>query len=166
MENKKQEKRSLLNFFDIIIIILVILAAGAFIIMQMRGSSQYGGDTGSETIEYQVEITGIYENTQGMINVGDSIVDKVKKYNIGTVKDVEYYPYKREAIDYDNGAVRYTEVPGKLSACITVTAECTRSDGNITVDGGFHVKAGEQMSIVGPGYAGGGYIIGVTRGDD
>ena len=35
-----------------------------------------------------------------------------------------------------------------------------------TADSGFEIRVGQGISLVGPGYSGGGYIIGIERGDD
>ncbi len=154
-----------LNLFDIIIILIVIAAAGIFIFMQTRGEDSQSTAAKNSTIEYTVEIANISDKTEGMIKPGDSIVDKVKKYNIGTVKSVEYYPATKEAFDYEKGAAKYSELPGRLSAAVTITAECTESDSAAVVGGGFEVRTGTETSIVGPGYSGAGYIISVVRGD-
>ena len=161
---KKSEFKISFNLFDIIIIIVVIALAAGFAVFQMRSGSS-GSQTGMKTVQYQVEITGLTAGTGEMIREGDKIVDKVKKNGMGTVVSSEFYPMTKEVVDLETGNTLYNEVPDEYSALITIEAECTDTESALTTDGGFVVRAGEDASIIGPGYSGGGFIVNVMRGE-
>ncbi len=161
---KKSEFKISFNLFDIIIIIVVIALAAGFAVFQMRSGSS-GSQAGMKTVQYQVEITGLTAGTGEMIREGDKIVDKVKKNGMGTVVSSEFYPMTKEVVDLETGNTLYNEVPDEYSALITIEAECTDTESALTTDGGFVVRAGEDASIIGPGYSGGGFIVNVMRGE-
>lgn len=152
------------NLFDIIIILIVIALVAGFAVYQTRSSSS-GGASGTKTVQYQVEITGLTEGTGDMIREGDPIVDKVKKNGMGTVVSSEFYPMTKQVVDLETGNTLYSEVPGQYSALITIEAVCSDSGTALTTDGGFVVRAGEDASIIGPGYSGGGFVVNVMRGE-
>ena len=161
---KKSEFKISFNLFDIIIIIVVIALAAGFAVFQMRSGSS-GSQAGMKTVQYQVAITGLTAGTGEMIREGDKIVDKVKKNGMGTVVSSEFYPMTKEVVDLETGNTLYNEVPDEYSALITIEAECTDTESALTTDGGFVVRAGEDASIIGPGYSGGGFIVNVMRGE-
>ena len=155
MTDKASGRKLPLNLFDIIIIVLVIALAAGFIFVRLQGSKS--ADSGSSgTVEYSIELSTIAENTEGMI---------IKKLYMGTVKSVEFYPATKEATDYTTGNTVYTEVPGMISARVELTADCKETDTAITVNGGYVVRIGTEVSVLGPGYSGSGYVLGVKRGE-
>lgn len=151
------------NFFDIIIIVLVIALAGAFVVYKNHKASS--GAAAKKEITYTVEITDLEKNTEGMIKKGDTLVDKVKKYNIGTVESSKFYPYEKSSIDQETNEYKMSEVPDRYSAAITVKVECEDNGASYVADGGFPVRVGHEVSLLGPGYSGSGYIIGIERED-
>ena len=163
-KNQPEKRRWKVNFFDIIIIVIVIALAGGYVVYKTHNSSS--GGTQMRDVTYTVEITDIDESTMGMINEGDSLIDKVKKYQIGTVQSVKFYPCVKGVADKENNQYVYSEVPGRYSAAITVKVQCVDNGATLTADGGFPVRVGHETSILGPGYAGSGYIISIERGDD
>ena len=164
MTDKASGRKLPLNLFDIIIIVLVIALAAGFIFVRLQGSKS--ADSGSSgTVEYSIELSTIAENTEGMIKPGDKIEDKIKKLYMGTFKSVEFYPATKEATDYTTGNTVYTEVPGMISARVELTADCKETDTAITVNGGYVVRIGTEVSVLGPGYSGSGYVLGVKRGE-
>ena len=101
MDNNSKIRISF-NLFDIIIILIVIALVAGFAVYQTRSSSS-GGASGTKTVQYQVEITGLTEGTGDMIREGDPIVDKVKKNGMGTVVSSEFYPMTKQVVDLETG---------------------------------------------------------------
>ena len=60
--DKNSKIRISFNLFDIIIILIVIALVAGFAVYQTRSSSS-GGASGTKTVQYQVEITGLTEGT-------------------------------------------------------------------------------------------------------
>lgn len=163
--NTQPEKRRWkISFFDIIIIVLVIALAGAYVVHKTHSTSDGGAQTAEVT--YTVEITDLEKNTEGMIKKGDSLIDKVKKYNIGKVQSVDFYPYEKSTLDENTNQYVNSVVPDRYSAAIVVKTDCVDNGASLTADGGFPIKVGHEVSLVGPGYSGSGYIISIERGDN
>ena len=157
-----ENKRFHINFFDIVIIVIVVITA--FILIYMSISGRLSGKNGvAKQVTYTFEIRDISESTRDMIHEGDIIVDKIKKYQIGKVKSVSYAPYELSGTDYENQTRVFTDVPGRYNANIVITADCVETEDSLTVSGGFYVRVGTEVSILGPGYSGAGYIIAMER---
>ena len=168
MENEKEKRMKLkINFFDIVIIILVVALAGAYAVHRMSGGSAVSTSS-SETREltYVLEITDLNESTESLIHKGDKLIDKVKKYEIGTVESVKIYPFQKLSENKEQGRYIYTEETDRCSAALTVKVKCVDNGDTLTADSGFEIRVGQNVSVVGPGYFGAGYIIGIDRGDD
>ena len=164
MENKSGRRISL-NFFDILIIVVVIALAAGFIWVKTRGGTE-GEAGGNTTVQYDIEIVDLTEDTQNLIREGDAVIDKVKKQDMGKVVSFEFYPMKKQAVNMETGDTVYTDVPGLYAARITLEAECSDTGSSLVTSGGFEVRAGTEVSILGPGYGGGGYVIYVARGEE
>lgn len=168
MENEKGKQRKLkINFFDIVIIVVVVALAGAYTIHRAGGGSAVSSKSSeSKTLTYTLEITDLDENTKDLIHKGDELIDKVKKYEIGTVQDVVVYPFQRMTEDKDNGRYFFTEDPERCSASLTIKVKCQDDGDSLTADSGFEIRVGQGVSLVGPGYFGAGYITNIERGND
>ena len=164
MTDRKPGRKLPLNLFDIIIIVLVIAVAAGFIIIKLHGGKNAEFENAG-TVEYAIELSTMSANTEGMIKPGDKIEDKIKKLYMGEVKSVEFYPATKEATDYNTGNTVYTEVPDMISARVELIAECKETDTSITINGGYVVRIGTEVSVLGPGYSGAGYVVGVKRGE-
>lgn len=165
MENNKQKKH-LFNLFDVIIIGAVLLAAALVLVLKMGSSSD--GETvvvETRTVRYAVELTDLYPGTADAINIGDVLVDNIKKYEVGKIVDLEVYPTEKLSKDLETGTYHLVQVPERESVLITLEAECTENDRQILAGGGFEVRGGEGVSLKGPGYTGSGYIYWVERGE-
>ena len=155
-----------LNVFDIIIIVAVIAVAAILVVPKIL-PSQNGNATTAQTqdnITYAVEIYNLPLSTAQKIKVGDKLTDKVKKFEMGEVTDVQILPYKKPANDLENGRVLQSVVPDKYKAIITIKAEATENETSILVGGGYEVKVGSSVSVIGAGYFGNGFITEVERG--
>ena len=93
MENKSGRRISL-NFFDILIIIIVIALTAGLIYVKTRGGSE-GQASDAAMVTYEIEIGNLTEDTQNLIHAGDSVIDKVKKQEMGEVVSCEFYPMRK-----------------------------------------------------------------------
>ena len=82
---------------------------------------------------------------------------------MGEVVSCEFYPMRKESVNLQTGDTLYPEVPGLYAAKITLKAECSDTGSSLVTGGGFEVRTGTEVSILGPGYGGGGYVINVIR---
>lgn len=164
MENKSGRRISF-NFFDIIIIVLVIALAAGFVLFQKRGSSSGDAAAGMQTVQYQVEVTNLTADISDQIKAGDTIVDKIKKQEMGKVTAAEVYPMKKAAVNMETGDTLYSDVPDEYAALITIETECKDTGSALAAASGYQVRVGTDVSILGPGYGGGGFVVNVMRGD-
>ena len=158
----KNKKHSLFNLFDIVVIALILILAAVLLLVNV-GQSRESEDAG--TVTYTMLLEGMRNNSGNLISPGDELVDKVKKYNIGTVVSVDVETAERQVNDYENGGLVDSVVEDQQNAIVIVEADCTETSSQITVDGGYIIRAGLTVSVRGPGYWGTGYIISVDRGD-
>ena len=168
MENENRKPGKLkINFFDIVIIVVVVALAGAYAIHRIGGGSAVNSSsTETRELTYQLEITDLDENTKALIHEGDEVIDKVKKYEIGTVQKVEIYPFLRLTEDKENGRYFYTEEQDRCNALLTIKVKCQDDGDTLTADSGYEIRVGQNVSLVGPGYSGAGYITNIERVED
>lgn len=163
MEEKKPQKRSILNIFDIVVIIIAIALAAVLFLYKSGGTEAVLAETG--TVTYTIELTSLQNYSTDLISEGDKLVDNIKKYDIGTIKSVDVTNTVRQAKDMESGATYDVELDSLKTAIIVVESECTETDTQITVAGGYTIRVGLSVNVKGPGYYGTGYIIAVDRGE-
>ena len=167
MENNPSPRRIKLrlNLFDTIFIICAICLAVFILVNSSRSNSGAGliSSGSREKIVYTIELQGMINNAAELIKPGDSLVDKVEQRAIGTVVSVELVQAMTSSKDYVTGDRIITELPERTDAIITVEAQATVTDSQISVDG-FAIRAGTRISVNGPLYNGGGYITYIDRG--
>ncbi len=160
-----KKKSSIINVFDICVIAVAALLAGVLFLLG-GGETQSAGDGEenlSSTVTYTVELTGMMNNSAELVSVGDELVDRVKKYDVGTVTDVTVQNTVRQVSNLIEGGSAPAEMERLQTAIITIEAPCTQNDREITVGGGYTVRVGTAVSLKGPGYYGTGYIVGIER---
>jgi hypothetical protein len=165
MEEKKPQKHSILNVFDIVVIIIAIALAAILFIYESGGTETVTTETKTRTITYTIELTGMQNGSAELVSVGDTLVDKIKKYDIGVVTSVDVSNTVRQTQDLVNGGTHDAEMTTLETAVIELEAECTETDTQITVAGGYIIRVGLPVTVKGPGYYGTGYIIAVDRGE-
>ena len=164
MANKPVKRRWRLNVFDIVIIVVVI-TAGFFLLRAMRsGGSGIVSSGRNVTLHYTVELNSMGHDAASLIKPGDVLVDRVEKHTLGTVVSVSVGPARTLSKDLTTSNFILAEIPDRETAVIEVTSDALETDTDFTVGGGFAVKCGMHVSVVGPGYSGSGFIIGVDRG--
>ena len=168
MENKKKKNiLGIFNLFDIILIIIAIALAAAIALLSRDNSSGalVGKPQTQTEVRYTVELKEIENDAAESIKVGDKVIDRIKKYSIGTVESVEIVPARRSVPDEGSNVKRFTEVPNLKSAIVTIVAPATETDKDITVDGGYVIKTGMEVNARMPGFNAVGYIIDVERSE-
>lgn len=163
MDKKKGPGRILgiFNLFDIIVIAVAVALAAVLLLTRSGGVEQVVAQT--TTVHYTIELTSMANGSAGLIAPGDPLVDKVKKYNIGTVTDVEVTDTETLTNDLENGEVKLTTSPGLQTATVEVEVQAAETSSQLTADGGFVLRVGQSVSVRGPGYWGTGYIVAVER---
>jgi len=82
---------------------------------------------------------------------------------MGNVVSVETVPYTKITQDYENERYVDSVDPTSERVIITVTANVTETDSAYAVNGQYIVRAGNEIFVKGPGYAGEGYVIQIER---
>ncbi|MDR0489798.1 MAG: DUF4330 domain-containing protein [Oscillospiraceae bacterium] len=165
MENNTKRIRWRLNLFDIVFIICAIVAIALIFFYTNRsgGGTVLSGPNGK--VVYTVELQGMIGNTAYLVKPGDSLVDKVEKRPMGTIVAVEVQPATASQKDWITGERIITNVIDRMTAIVTVEAEATVTESQITITGGFIVRVGTWLSVNGPLYNSAGYIVDVERDD-
>ena len=167
MDSKQKERKWRLNLFDVIFIIAALIIAGFILIYANRSGGGSGIiSTGTQgTVVYTMELQGMLYDTAYLIKPGDSLVDKIEKRPLGTVVSVSVKPSTSSNNSWITGERIITEVPDRLDAVVVVKADVTITESQITIPGGFVVRAGTWISVNGPLYNSAGYIIDMERDD-
>lgn len=166
MEEEKTNKKIKwrLNLFDIIIIACALVAA----VLIINYASRSGGGASiipagtQETLQYTLELQGMRYGSADLIQIGDTLIDKVEKRSIGTIVSVELRPAMMQTNNSMTGDRVIVEVPERIDAIITVSAQVTVTDSQVSVDG-FALRVGTKVSVNGPAYNGNGFITYVER---
>lgn len=167
MDNgKAPEKKRFFNLFDVVIIGVVLLAAVVFLLWQRGGTAaSIVTNTETVTVQYTIELVGLENGTEQLIQVGDNLLDNVKNCSMGEVLSVEISTTTRQAKNMETGETVLSEVPWQKTAVIVLETTCNESESALTTADGYVVRAGDTVSAKGPGYAGKGYILAVSRGE-
>lgn len=169
MENNPEKKKLKwrLNLFDIIFISCAVIVAVVILIYSSRSAGKAGivSPGTVETVLYTVELQGMVNEAAALIKPGDSLVDKVEQRAIGTVVSVDLRPAQISQKDMVSGDRIISEVPLRTDAVIVISAQATTTDTQISVNG-YNIRVGLVVSINGPLYNGGGFIIDIDRGDE
>ncbi len=154
----ESKKKFRINFFDIVIIAIVACIGIGLYVFTHR-------DTALETkqITYKIELNGVVKGLADYIHEGDVLYENTKNYKMGSVVSVETVPYSTIIPDYENNEYKDSVDPTCESVIITLNADVTETDSAYAVDGQFIVRAGTDIFVKGPGYAGEGYVIEIER---
>ncbi|MDR1299978.1 MAG: DUF4330 domain-containing protein [Oscillospiraceae bacterium] len=154
-----------LNIFDVAIIVGAAVAAYLFLQLGRSAGVEILSAGTPTTVRYTVEILGLPEGFTEQIKPGDAIMEIVEKRSVGTVVSVETEPFVMSSKNYITGEYIDAVVPERYTGNLLIESPAMETDETIVVGGGFAVRNGARMSIMGPGYAGAGYIINVERGE-
>lgn len=157
----KNGKKRKVNLFDLVIVlVVVVLGAGLYVLTHRENVME------TKKLLYTIELNDLPVGLTENIRPGDKLTDGVKNYNMGIVVSAEKTDNLKLAEDYTTGRIAESAVPNTERAVIVVEGDVTESASDFRVDGSFLVKAGLQIDVHGPGYAGSGYIISVERGEE
>jgi hypothetical protein len=154
-----------LNVFDIAIIIAAVAAVYLFLRLGQSAGVEILSSGTPTTVRYTVEILGLPEGFTDQIKPGDAIMEIVEKRSVGTVVSVDTQPFVMSSKNIITGEYIDAVVPERYTGNLLIESAAMETDESIVVGGGFAVRNGARMSIMGPGYAGAGYIINVERGE-
>ena len=163
-ENNTAQKKRRPNLLDICFAAVVLIAA--FLVLRQSGGT--GGIVTPDPLQkvvYTVEIEEMRGDSAHMIKPGDILLDRIERRHMGTVIDVDVQPTRKLENDLVTGGRVVSVVPGRYNAVITVEAEAIITDRQITVEGGFVVRAGLWITVNGPLYGGTGFITDIVRSD-
>lgn len=162
--NKETKFRLRLNLFDSIILLLILLA-GAFTLWNFIQKKQNAHvvPTEAQTIEYTIRFKGSLPETIDMISVGDKLTDSVKNFAIGTVVSATQMPATMYVLDEENQIMKDAPLPDRIDIDIVVSCQVTVSDSQLLLDGGFVLRANEEIYVRGPGYFGVGFVTTIDR---
>lgn len=159
-KESKFKFRDLFNLFDIVVLIIALLLAVILVVFS-RGAGKE-----QTTVIYTVEFTNMQNGTAGLIQPGDSLVDRVKKFDLGKVLSVEVGPtYTQIPNQIDGGS---KEVPSERlqTATVVIEAPATETEQDFLVSGGFLIKIGTSVSAKGPGYSCYGTVLAIEKGGE
>lgn len=139
--------RNLFNLFDVIVL-LVAVVLGITLLLFTNGNNQ-----STATVRYTVEFTNMQNGTASLIQEGDELEDRIRKYDLGKVLSVEVSPTIIYVADTVNGG--YYEVASTTfeTAMVVLEAPVTETEQDILVSGGYNIKIGTSVSAKGPGYS-------------
>ncbi|MDR0863208.1 MAG: DUF4330 domain-containing protein [Oscillospiraceae bacterium] len=161
-KNTKTQGRWRLNPLDVVIILVALAAAFAFLQLTAPSGGTPLSSNKSVTLRYTLELVSLPEGVAELIHVGDELVDKVEKHEIGKVTAVTVTPYGISSKNTLTGEYIITEMPGRETATLTIEARATDTGSSIEANG-FAFRVGGGVSVTGPGWSGIGYIIGIER---
>lgn len=158
-ENKLRLK-DLFNLFDIVVLLVAVLLA-AILILFSRGAGKE-----QTTVRYTVEFINMQNGSEALIEVGDTLVDRVKKFDLGKVVSVEVGPTVRLAQDFTEGGMKEVASPMLRTATVVIEAPATETEQDILVSGGFLIKIGTTVVAKGPGYFCNGTVLAIEKGGE
>lgn len=157
-ENKKFQWRP--NLFDLAVVVIGA-AVMAVIVLVLRPAA--AGVDGTKPMEFTVEVQNMPEGSWELVHAGDTIIDSVKKMQLGTVVSVSSAPYTMSIAKADGSAVVESVMPGYESVFIVIRSDMTITSKEILTSGGFTVSVGSPVYLSGPSYAGSGYVVAIER---
>lgn len=158
-ENKFRVK-DLFNLFDVVVLAIAVILAVILVVFS-RGVGKE-----STTVIYTVEFTNMQNDSASLIQPGDSLVDRVKKFDLGKVLSVEVGPTYTQRNDQMEGGSR--EVPSQIlqTATVVIEAPAIETEQDFLVSGGFLIKIGTSVSAKGPGYSCYGTVLKIEKGGE
>lgn len=156
----KFKVRDLFNLFDIVVLVVAVLLA-AILVLFSRGAGKE-----QTTVIYTVEFTNMQNGSASLIQPGDSLVDRVKKFDLGKVLSVEVGPTYTQRNDQLEGGARDVASQTLQTATVVIEAPATETEQDLLVSGGFLIKIGTAVSAKGPGYSCYGTVLKIEKGGE
>lgn len=159
-KESKFKLRDLFNLFDVAVLAVAVLL-GVVLILISRGAGKE-----QTTVLYTVEFTNMQNGSASLIRPGDSLVDRVKKFDLGKVISVEVGSTIRQVQDFQQGGVLEAESSIQQTATVVLEAPATETEQDFLVSGGFLIKIGTVVAAKGPGYSAYGTVLKIERGGE
>lgn len=159
-KESKFRVKDLFNLFDIVVLAIAVILAVILVVFS-RGAGKE-----ATTVIYTVEFTNMQNNSASLIKPGDSLVDRVKKFDLGKVLSVEVGPtYTQHNNQLEGGS--YDVASQTLqTATVVIEAPATETEQDFLVSGGFLIKIGTAVSAKGPGYSCYGTVLKIEKGGE
>lgn len=127
------------NLMDALVLLVLVVVVAALLYIFVW-SEQYSVDalTGTESVHvsYVVEITGLYEDYQDKISVGDKPIDSSKKTALGVITALETRPYMYTGSNLHDGTMVLSTVEDYVNMYVTIEADAVLDGYGYTVNGG------------------------------
>ena len=159
-KENKFKLRDLFNLFDVVVLAVAILLAVVLVLIS-RGTGKE-----STTVLYTVEFTNMQNGSAALIQPGDSLVDRVKKFDLGKVVSVEVGPTYTHLTNTLEGGSQDVASALLQTAIVVIEAPCTETEQDFLVSGGFLIKIGTGVSAKGPGYSAYGNVLKIEKGGE
>lgn len=157
-ENIKRRKFNLFDGF----IILVIIAA-IVVIVVMSGNKSTGDSEMGDTAVYQLEFASLSPAAAAELHEGSELYTTSTKDALGTVISVETLESSKLVMNYDSGAYEMSVDPDKVCVRVWVEAPITEDNSELYIDKKVSLKAGTNLDVWGPRFAGQGYVLTIER---
>lgn len=149
-----------LNLFDTLVLALAVLAAAFLLWRAVRPAAGDNTDpAASATVRYTVCFQRWAEGSEAVIQVGDSLADNIKNYEIGRVVSVQAVPARTLVADQEGRAFVRAELEGYEDVLVTVESACTVTGEAVTIGGGYEIRVGNMGYYRGEGYMGSGPVM-------
>ena len=163
----EQKFRFKLNLFDGIVLVLC-LCVGIFLaytaLKPAPAPTEEPGAVTTTTLRYTIKFQKMLEGTETLVEPGDTLMDNIKNYNLGTVVSTEVIPCTTRVEDHVNRQVVRAEVPGHVDLLVTVESDrATLGTDAVVLDGGYNLRVNSTAYIKGEGYMASGPIISIER---
>lgn len=159
-KESKFRLKDLFNLFDIVVLAIAVLL-GVVLVLFSRGAGKE-----ATTVIYTVEFTNMQNGSASLIQPGDSLVDRVKKFDLGKVISVEVGPTYTQIEDLLEGGSHEAVSQTLQTATVVLEAPATETEQDFLVSGGFLIKIGTSVSAKGPGYSCYGTVLTIEKGGE
>ena len=166
MRQNTPKFRLKLNLFDGIVLVLA-LCVGAVLVwtaLKPAAPAEDPAAAATSTVRYVVRFNRMIEGTETLVEEGDTLIDNIKNYNIGTVVATEARPHSVRVVDQETRCVVTDELDGYVDLYVTV--ECDSAvigEDAIVLNGGYTLRGNTTAYIRGEGYMASGPIISIER---
>ena len=152
-------KIAVIDFVTILLAILVIslCISGFLSLIGWRNSGEF------TAIEYKVTLYEVRADMKNNIRIGDSVIDSVGKYNIGTVENIQFENSVITVYSDINNEMKSVAVSDLYDITLTITAEAKINSSEIKIDG-YTLKIGKTMYMRFPYFVSEGICTGI-KGD-
>ncbi len=149
------------NWVDAVIIILIIaVGCGAYWFLNSR-KVQKEASSSNVKIYVTVEMSDITEEVAKAYKEGEAVTLGTTNVDTGVVTNVEYAPLQKDIENYEEGTFQTVDIEGLYTADITIAVDGTETETLIS-SANEEYRIGEPLVFHGKGFAGEGYIVGLT----